>query len=388
MKLSVLTTGRQDWTYLRPLVRELGGRTAFELCVYAGGMACSSSFGSTVDTVEREDWPGVVSLAWPVDGESPSNQAAHSVSYVGRQLEADRPDAIILLGDRYETAGAALAATILRTRIVHLYGGEETEGAFDNSLRNAITKLSHLHFVSHALYGARICGMGEDPTTVHTVGALSIDAMRELTLPSQVELEEDLGVSLASPVGLVTMHPATLSEDLGVAELEAVLTAMERFHATWIITLPNVDPGGAEMRRRIAAWAEGRARVRVIPALGHRRYFGVMKLAAFVLGNSSSGIIEAPAMGTPTINVGDRQRGRVRCSSVVDVPGDADHILSALKSVAGEGGGRAVVGAASPFGNGHAAASIATVLEAWRPVGPPRKPSWTGWGGESDSTRR
>lgn len=373
MKIAVLTTGRQDWTYLRPLVRELGARDAFELRVYAGGMACSSLFGSTADAVAMDGWPGVVRLAWPVEGESAANQAAHSVSYVGRQLEGDRPDAIVLLGDRFETAGAALAATILRTRIVHLYGGEETEGAFDNSLRNAITKLSHLHFVSHAAYGERICRMGEDPSTVHTVGALSIDAMRELTLPSRTELEEDLGIHLTAPVGLVTMHPATLTEDLGRADLEAVLTAMGRFDATWIVTLPNSDPGGEEMRRRIQAWAGGRSRVRVVSALGYRRYFGVMKLASFVLGNSSSGIIEAPAMGTPTINVGDRQRGRIRASSVFDVPGDAEQILFCFEAVVRGASGHTFGGTDSPFGQGGAAALIAGVLESWRPVGLPRK---------------
>jgi UDP-N-acetylglucosamine 2-epimerase (non-hydrolysing) len=294
---------------------------------------------------------------------------------VGDALARQRPEALLLAGDRFETAAAALAATVARVPIVHLHGGETTSGAFDDALRHAITKLAHLHLVSRPEHGERVVAMGEDPAAVHVVGAPGLDNLHRADLAGRDELEAFLGIRLVPPVVVVTLHPATYGGDPR-AEAAAVAAAMEAVEATYVVTLPNADPGGQEIRAVLEEAARP-PRGAVAAALGERRYWGLMRQAAALLGNSSSALIEAPAVGLPAVNVGARQDGRVRGANVVDTPADAPAIAAALGRALAPGFRASLAGLPSPYGDGRSAERIVALLAAWTPPRPPVK-RWPG----------
>ena len=365
MRLAVLTTGRQDWGILRSTFRALRG-SAYEPLLFAGGMHGEPRFGSTAQLLVDEGCPPLELLRWVGEhADAPAHvQAADALGLVGEALSRHRAEALLIAGDRFETAAAAIAATLGRVPIIHLHGGEVTEGAFDNALRHAITKLSHLHLVSHADHGRRVVAMGEDPATVHVVGAPALDNLRRDDLATRDELELHLGIPLAAPVVLVTLHPATLGgapED----DAAALVAAMDRVPATYVITLPNADPGAAPIRQRLVEAGSRPGRC-VVEALGERRYFGLLRLCDVMLGNSSSGIIEAPILGLPVVNIGDRQNGRLRGDNVVDVPADVSAIAAALGRALDPAVRRALP-QQGPFGDGRSAARIVEILAGWKP---------------------
>ncbi len=371
MRIAVLTTGRQDWGILRSTCVALRDDARFALSLWSGGMHESADFGATVKDVVEAGFVVDEHLDWLSSADmSGVDQAGGALALVGRALAQRRPEALLLVGDRLETAGAALASTLERIPIVHLHGGEETEGAFDNALRHAITKMSHLHLVSHFDHAARVRAMGEDPAHIHVVGAPGLDNLQRSDLSDRAELELSLGLPLKPPVVIVTLHPATLGIDPRV-EAEAVVAAMDAVPATYVITLPNSDPGGATTRAVLLAAAQAPRRI-VAEALGERRYWGLMRIADAMLGNSSSALLEAPAVGLPAVNVGNRQRGRRRGASVIDVDADATTITNALRlAVLPETKARLHVESAQ--GEGSSAQRILAVLAAWQPPSPPSK---------------
>ena len=373
LRLAVLSTGRQDWGILRSTCLALRDDHAFDLRLMVGGMHCSERFGRTVDSVLAEGFAPRETLAWiAADRSAPAaEEAGTALAAVGGALDRQRPDALMLVGDRFETAAAALAATLAALPIVHLHGGEESEGAFDNNFRHAITKLSHLHLVSHPAHRERVIAMGEDPSTVHVVGAPGLDNAHRTDLPPRAELEGALGLKLQPPVVVVTLHPATLGGDPG-REARAVSAAMDAVEATYVITMPNTDPGHEAIREAFAAAARRPRRV-AVDALGERRYWGLLRAADAVLGNSSSGLIEAPVLGLPAVNVGERERGRLRGANVIDVPSEPAAITAGLRRALEPGFRAALTGTASPFGDGRSAARIRDVLAAWKPPRPPVK---------------
>ena len=370
LRLAVLTTGRQDWGILRSTCVALREAPAFDLRLMVGGMHCSQRFGRTVDVIRADGFVPSETLEW-ISNDQPttaSEQAGTALAAIGAALERQQPDALFLVGDRFETAGAALAATLVALPIVHVHGGEESEGAFDNNFRHAITKLSHLHLVSHPAHRERVIAMGEDPATVHVVGAPGLDNAHRTDLPARAELEEGLGLKLTPPVVIVTLHPATLGGDPG-REARAVAEAMDAVEATYVITMPNTDPGYETIREVFTAAARRPRRV-AVDALGERRYWGMLRLADAVLGNSSSGLIEAPVLGVPAVNVGERERGRLRGKSVIDVPAESAAIVTGLRRALDPGFRAGLAGTASLFGDGRAAARIRDVLAGWRPPRP------------------
>ena len=331
LRLVILTTGRQDYGILRSTIQLVQGDARFAAEVWAGGMHLSSRFGRTIDFVRADVRLPIRELEFLRDPTDMVGDAARALAIVGHSLEEVRPDLLLVVGDRSETLAAGIAATLARVPLAHLHGGEETEGAIDNVFRHALTKLSHLHLVSHPRHAERVLRMGEDPAMVQIVGAPGVDNLYRTDLPSRFEIESDLQWPLEDPVVLVTMHPATLGDDPHV-EVSAVATAMERVEATYLITCPNADSGGEQIRRYWTEWALDRPRVKVVNSLGELRYWAVLRFAAAVLGNSSSGIIEAPAAEIPVVNVGDRQRGRLRLGAVCDVRPRVGEIEEALRA--------------------------------------------------------
>jgi UDP-hydrolysing UDP-N-acetyl-D-glucosamine 2-epimerase len=372
-RIGVLTTGRQDYGILRSTLLTLRDDARFELRLFVGGMHLSEAYGHTVDRIEADRLH--IDAEVHTLGERP-DMAAESARALERMtgvLTGSRPDALLLVGDRYETLAAAFAATLVRIPIAHLHGGEESEGAIDNAFRHAITKLSHLHLVSHAVHARRVLQMGETPDSVVVVGAPGLDNLHRRDLPGPAALEDRLGIALEPPVVAVTLHPATLGKE-PAAEARAVADAMARVPATYVISQPNSDAGGDVIRAFWAAWVVGRERVALVDALGETLYWTLLRTADAVLGNSSSGIIEAPAVGLPVLNVGDRQRGRLRSPHVLDVAADAAVIELALRRVLAPGAREHFAEVESPFLIGPAAPRIAQALAEWRIPDPPRKP--------------
>jgi len=372
LRLAVLTTGRQDWGLLRPLCEDLFADPTFQLNIWAGGMACAPSYSKVVEEVATLGLPLAERLEWGVDAPA-AHQAGDALRAIGQALEKNRPDALILLGDRFETCAAAMASTLACIPIVHLYGGEETAGAFDDAFRHAISKLSHLHFVAHSAYARRLEAIGENPACIHVVGLLSLDLVARYPLPEKAALEKELDITLDSPIGLVTLHPTTWGGD-PEKELNALEGAMRRFPATWIVSLPNADPGGQRIREYWRDAAGRIPRLHCFHALGEIRYWGLMKVADFVLGNSSSGLTEAPFFCVPTINLGDRQKGRLRSPSVLDVPFLSAAILEALRRATGSAFKESLQGMEPAYGRGDASRRIIKVLREWIPPNPPAKP--------------
>jgi len=327
----VVTTGRQDYGLLRSTILALRDAPDFRLSVLAGGMHLRERFGNTIDLIRADAVPVARELDFVAEPPSPGADAARALAAVHAALSDIRPDFVILAGDRSETLAAATAAVLVPVPVVHLHGGEETEGAMDNVMRHGITKLSHLHLVSGELPRRRVIQMGEDATSVVIVGAPGLDNASRTDLPTRKEIEARVGLEFDRPVVLVTVHSTTLREGSATAEVAAVAAAMERVDAVYVITHPNADEGGAEILEFWKRWIGSRSRVALVDALGDRFYWGMLREAHAVLGNSSSGIIEAPAIGVPAIDVGDRQRGRQAGPGVTRVSADPQAIEIALR---------------------------------------------------------
>lgn len=366
----MLTTGRQDYGILRSTILLLRRTPGFDLAVWAGGMHLQPRFGEPLIAMRRDDVPVARELPFLAEPPNPMADTSAALARVGDALSADLPDALMLTGDRAEALAAGLAATIAKVPIVHLHGGEESEGAIDNACRHALTKLSHLHLVSHLVHAERVIRMGEDPSCVVVVGAPSLDHAFRNDLPGREALGAEIGVPLEPPVVLVTVHPATLGTPAR-DEVAAVAGAMARVPATYVVTAPNADEGGAEIADHWREWAKNRSRVATVEALGDRRYWAMLRLADAVLGNSSSGIIEAPALGVPVVNVGDRQRGRLRFGPVADVPASQPEIAAALRAALA--GGRREPEDGGGYPPPPIAPRIVEALRRWQIPRPPRK---------------
>ena len=370
--IAVLTTGRQDYGILRSTLLLCQDHPSLRALLWAGGMHLRQRFGHSIDFIRRDGFEIARELSFVGEPPDPPRDAARALEHVAAALEQDRCDALLLVGDRSETLAAAFAATIAATPIIHLHGGEESEGAIDNAMRHAVTKLSHLHLVSHEVHARRVRQMGEDPNAVVIVGAPGLDNLYRSDLPTRSALEQELGCSLTAPLVVVTLHPTTLGGD-PQSEVAAVAGAMETVPATYVVTQSNADTGGGVIQDYWRRWARGRHNVVLVDALGESRYWGLLRLASAVLGNSSSGLIEAPAAGVPAINVGDRQRGRLRGTGVFDVPAECGAIAAALRDAIGLACDGRTTGIHAPCIPGPAAPRIVEAIANWHPPIPPRK---------------
>ena len=372
----MLTSGRQDWGILRSVCAAIRAEPGLRLVLAVGGTHLSERHGHTVDGVRAAGFEPDVALDWLPPGDAPpaDKQAAGALEAVGAWLSGARPDALVLLGDRLETAAAALAATLAAVPIVHLHGGEQTLGAFDDALRHAITKLAHLHLVSHEEHARRVIALGEDPASVHVIGAPGLDNLYRTRIPGRAQLEAIAGIPLEPPLVLVTVHPATLDLDPAAAA-RAVAAAMDAVPATYLVTLPNTDPGAEEARSVLRdAVARDPTRRVVVAALGELDYWGAMRIADAMLGNSSSALIEAPAVRLPVVDVGDRQAGRRHEGNRIHAPASGPAVTLALQRAL-DPTFRAAIPPLDPrLADGRAGHRAARIIAEWHPPIPPRKP--------------
>jgi UDP-hydrolysing UDP-N-acetyl-D-glucosamine 2-epimerase len=365
LRLGVITGARADYGLVRPVLRALCADPAFEPRLVVTGMHLAEEFGLTVGAIEADGIPIAARVAI-LEADDSGLGVAHAVGRatagIADALAAEAPDLVVLVGDRFEQLAAAQAALFLRIPVAHLYGGDLTVGAFDESIRHAITKLAHLHFVSNEASGRRVRQLGEDPANVHVVGSPALDELLAMPRPDRADVAAELGVELSPPLLVVTFHPATLDPGSPVGQLDELLAALEALEPrpTVVFTRANADPGGRALNARIDAWVEARPRVSAFASLGNERYRRLMAVADAVVGNSSSGLYEAPSLGVPTVNIGDRQHGRERAASVIDVPPRRDAILRGMRAaLAGDWSG-----VVNPYGDGRATERIMSVLRA------------------------
>jgi UDP-hydrolysing UDP-N-acetyl-D-glucosamine 2-epimerase len=366
-RVVVITGTRADYGLLHPLLVALEAADELDVGLVVTGTHLDDRFGMTVDEIEADGHTILARVPLPLrkdTGVGVAHATGAAVSGVADALAAADPSIVVALGDRYETLAAAVAATLMRIPVAHLHGGEVTEGAVDDALRHAITKLSAVHFVATADAERRVLQMGEDPARVFNVGALGVDnALRTQLIPS-VELGRQLGFDLASPSAVVTFHPVTLDENAGVAQVEELLAALDLIPALRVaLTRPNADAGNSIILERLESWAAGaKGRARSFVSLGRVRYLSAVAAADVVVGNSSSGIIEAPSLGTPSVDVGDRQAGRARAATVLHAKPERDAIGAAIQRALAPEMQRQAALRVNPYGDGHAAERITDVL--------------------------
>ncbi len=366
-RIAVVTTGRQDYGILRSTLLAMVEDLRLELALIVGGMHLADGFGDTVALIEADGIPVACEVRFVSDPPDVVSDTASAVREFGDAFAQVRPDAVMLVGDRYETLAAAVAGTLLRIPLIHIHGGEETEGAIDNAMRHAITKLSSFHLVSSDEHARRVVQMGEDPASVTVVGAPGLDNAYRSDLSARDELSDQTGLDLVDPVFVVTVHPTTLGEDV-LAESHAVASALDGREGSIVVTRPNTDEGGEEIFHFWSDWVGDRSNAAFVDALGDRSYWGLLQIAAIVVGNSSSGIIEAPAAGPVSITVGDRQKGRERHPSVVAVAPVNEDVAVAID--VGLAMGRSTLEIVS---DGPAASRIIDAVASWPMLAVPRK---------------
>ncbi len=334
-KVCVVTATRAEYGLLYWLLRALRDDPQIELQLVVTGAHLSAAHGRTVRQVESDGFPIAERLPILLQDDSPQGiTKSLGLATLGFADAFDRlaPDVLVLLGDRYEMLGAAQAAMIGRIPIAHIHGGEATEGLIDEAIRHSITKMAHLHFVAAEDFRRRVIQLGEDPRRVWVVGAAGLDNIARLPLLDRAALVAALGVPLVPPVLLVTYHPVTLRvQDSGQA-MQTLLRVADGIGGTIILTGANADTGGSAMRSAAESFAAARlGRVKLAETLGAQIYLSAMKHADVVVGNSSSGLLEAPALGTPTVDIGERQQGRLRAPSVVHCSTEPHDIEAAIR---------------------------------------------------------
>ncbi|NQU61757.1 MAG: UDP-N-acetylglucosamine 2-epimerase (hydrolyzing) [Rhodospirillales bacterium] len=367
-KICVVTGTRAEYGLLFWLMKEIEGDPELTLQLAVTGAHLSPKFGETRKTIEKDGFAIDEKIDIDLGDDTPRGIARSmgmAVIGFGEAFGRLRPDVIVVLGDRYEILAAAEAAMLARTPIAHIHGGEITEGAMDDAMRHAITKLSHLHFTAAEAYCARVIQLGEDPTRVFNTGAIGLDNIDRLTLLDRAGLKADLGLAAGQNFFLVTYHPVTLSNDDPAEGLGEMLAALDEFpDFDVVLTGVNSDPGHDTVARLLAGYVEANpARVSMHASLGQLRYLSAMKYAAAVIGNSSSGIVEAPALGAPTVNIGDRQKGRLRAPSIIDCGSATDDIAQAIERALNPGFRSGLKEINLPYGSSGASKKIKNILK-------------------------
>lgn len=358
-KICVVTSTRADYGLLYWIMKEIEASSDLELCLMVTGMHLSPKFGNTWEVVVRDGFKIAekVDLGNLDDSRlSMIHQVADGLKSFGDAFIKHKPDMVVVLGDRYEMLAVAQAAFFLSIPIAHIHGGEVTEGALDDGVRHAITKLSTLHFTAAEEYRQRVIQMGESPERVFNVGAPGLENFLRLKLLNKSELEESLNFRLREKNILVTYHPVTAVEENGIDELIKALSQFE--DVGQIITMPNSDPGHDEIFEKWHQYAKSRENVLLVTSLGQIRYMSAMKICDAVVGNSSSGIIEAPFCGTPTVNIGERQKGRLMAETILTLRKvDLSMIQDTIRNAISMHKNPQLL-----FGNGQSAKKIVNIL--------------------------
>lgn len=365
-KICVITGTRAEYGLLRQVLFGVNSSSVLKLQLVVTGMHLSSEYGSTIQEIEADGFR----VDKKVEMVPSSDSAGELTKCMGEGLirfsdvlSELRPDLLLVLGDRYEIFIAVIAAMISGTPIAHLHGGELTQGAFDEAMRHSITKMAHLHFVAASEYEKRVIQLGEQPESVYKVGGLGVDSIMQQKLLTLQELEGLMGFKFLSRNFLITYHPETIGNN-GCGHIDELLAALDELVDTGLIfTLPNSDPGGRIISKRIQAFCATRAYACAYSSLGQMKYLSCMKYVDGVIGNSSSGILEAPTFKKGSINIGDRQLGRLRASSIIDCEPTRQSIASSIHRLYSKQFQEMLEKVENPYGRGGASKVIIEILE-------------------------
>jgi UDP-hydrolysing UDP-N-acetyl-D-glucosamine 2-epimerase len=372
-RICVVTGSRAEYGLLYWVMKAIIAHPALQLQIIATGMHLSPEFGLTYRQIEADGFVIDAKIETLLSGDTPTAVAKSvGLGVIGFADAFARlaPDVVVVLGDRFEILAAAQSAALARIPIAHIHGGETTEGAVDEGIRHAVSKLSTWHFVAAEAYRKRVVQLGEHPDRVFNVGAPGLDSLAGLPLLSRDQLEAELAMTLGSPLLLVTYHPATLGEVPPGEAVERLLTALDRFPAASVVfTYPNADSGGREIVARLKAYeARHQGRVKGFNSLGQRRYLSLLVEADVVVGNSSSALIEAPAARTATVDIGPRQRGRLKAASVLEAAENTDDIAARIAVALSPDFQASLAEVESLYGQGGASQRIIDQLLSLRPV--------------------
>lgn len=366
-RLAVVTGTRAEYGLLRPVLQQLYQRNELEIQLFVTGAHLSDAFGNTVAEIEKDGFPITERIDILKFGTGNSVATAHTVAYTVEKFtevfQKLKTDACLVLGDRYEIFAVSTAAALLRIPVLHISGGDVTKGAADDWMRHCITKMASLHFPSCETYANRIVRMGEEPQRVYNVGGLGDENIRNLELLSLKELSESVEMDLNdTPFLLVTYHPETLAEESPETQFQALLHALERLPQIAVLfTKANADAGGEEINACIDAYVQKHKNCKAFTSLGVLRYLSAMRYAVAVVGNSSSGVVETPSFGTPCVNIGNRQAGRIICENVICCDTKADAIYDALQKALSQPFQAAAHAAQSPYRGAHTSEDIARI---------------------------
>jgi UDP-N-acetylglucosamine 2-epimerase (non-hydrolysing)/GDP/UDP-N,N'-diacetylbacillosamine 2-epimerase (hydrolysing) len=365
-KIGVVTVGRSDYGIYFPVLKAILREPGLELCLIVSGTHLLSGFGKTLDIIELDGFTVSEKVEILMASDSPEAiSISMGMGLMGFSSAYSRqsPDILLVLGDRFEMHAAALSALPFRIPVAHIHGGEETLGAFDNSLRHSITKLSHLHFVSTEEHAYRIIQMGEEPWRVSISGAPGLDNLNTISLLTKSELSDKYGIDVQKQFLLVTFHPVTLEYEDTEWQTNELLAALDFCDLPIIFTMPNADTNGQIIRNLIEKYVTTHPQAKVFENLGTRDYFSLASCATAMVGNSSSGIIEAASFKLPVVNVGTRQKGRSHADNVVDVSYNVQQVINGIKLVCTHEFRENLNNLVNPYGDGHAAERIVERLK-------------------------
>lgn len=372
MKKSVcIVTGtRAEYGLLRPVIFQLAATNSFVLKIVVTGMHLSEDFGYTYQEIEADGIP--IDAEIDILHNDGSNNTINTMSKAigigvigfAEYFERTKPDLVVVLGDRFEIFAAATAAAVACIPIAHLHGGETTEGSIDEFFRHSISKMSFLHFTSTEQYRQRVINMGETPDRVFNVGATGVENILSMSLMTKDELARSIDYDLNSPYALVTFHPVTLEKDTATKQMEVLLSALDETEGlNYIFTKANADANGRAINKKIDAYCEKKANLIAFTSMGVLRYLSAMKYCELVIGNSSSGIIETPSFKKPTINIGDRQKGRICAKSVLSCEPDKYSIINCIKKARSEQFLHEIADQVNPYGDGKTSEKIVAVIK-------------------------
>ena len=367
IKITIVTGTRADFGLLKKLIKKLIKDDLIDLSLVVTGSHLSLIHGQTVNEIISEGIKIDSEVDLNLKSDTPeciSDATANGIKGFSKIFSKFRPDLLFILGDRYEILAAAIAACFQNIPIAHIHGGERTEGLIDESIRHAVTKFSHLHFVASEIYRKRVIQLGENPKNVFNVGGLGVDAINELNLLNKSEIEKKLNLKFSKKNLLITYHPETLDNKLSIIGISELLKSLDKIKDTTLIfTLPNADTNNQMIFKKINAFVRNKSMAYSFSSLGQLNYFSLIKICDGVVGNSSSGLLEVPSFKKATINIGNRQKGRLKASSVIDCESKEKYISESINQIYNQRFQNIIKSTKNPYGDPGAPDRIIDIIK-------------------------
>ncbi len=366
-KIAVVTSSRAEYGLLRNLLFLIKKSDEFELKLIVTGTHLSEKYGFTIREILEDKLEIYKKINLNLISDSPhslSSSISIGIKKFAKVFEIFHPDLLIVLGDRFEILCPVIPACLENIPIAHIHGGETTEGAFDEAVRHSVTKFSSLHFVASEIYRKRVIQLGENPSRVFNVGGLGVDAIGTIKLLSKKEIQQKLKINLCLKSLIITYHSATLQRETTQEDISELLLSLEKLKdTTLIITLPNSDPDNYKIISSLRSFANKNKNVYLFKSLGQLNYYSLLAIVDGVVGNSSSGLLEVPSFKKGTINIGDRQKGRLKAKSIIDCNSNSDSITKAISFLYSEEFQKELQNVKNPYGKGGASQNIFNILK-------------------------